>query len=53
VAHHRRGPGLTNAEIAGALGTAASTVKTQISSILAKMNVANRTELAALASRRD
>jgi len=45
--------GLTNAEIAAALGTAASTVKTQISSILAKMNVANRTELAALASRRD
>jgi DNA-binding CsgD family transcriptional regulator len=45
--------GLTNAEIGGALGTAASTVKTQISSILSKMNVANRTELAALASRRD
>lgn len=44
--------GLTNAEIAAALGTAASTVKTQISSILAKMDVANRTELAALASRR-
>lgn len=45
--------GLTNAEIASALGTAASTVKTQISTILSKMNVANRTELAALASRRD
>ncbi|MEO8554201.1 MAG: response regulator transcription factor [Kofleriaceae bacterium] len=44
--------GLTNAEIASALGTAASTVKTQISSILAKMEVANRTELAALAARR-
>lgn len=44
--------GLTNAEIAGTLGTAASTVKTQISSILAKMEVANRTELAALATRR-
>lgn len=44
--------GLTNAEIANALGTAASTVKTQISSILAKMDVANRTELAALTARR-
>ena len=44
--------GLTNAEIASTLGTAASTVKTQISSILAKMEVANRTELATLAARR-
>jgi DNA-binding CsgD family transcriptional regulator len=44
--------GLTNAEIATALGTAASTVKTQISSILTKMDVANRTELAARVARR-
>ncbi len=44
--------GLTNAEIANVLGTAASTVKTQISSILGKMDVANRTELATLAARR-
>lgn len=44
--------GMTNAEIATTLGTAASTVKTQISSILAKMEVANRTELASLAARR-
>ncbi len=43
--------GLTNAEIATALGTAPSTVKNQISSILGKMDVANRTELAARASR--
>ena len=43
--------GFTNAEIATALGTAPSTVKSQISSILAKMEVANRTELASLASR--
>lgn len=44
--------GLTNAEIATSLGTASSTVKSQISSILGKMDVANRTELAAVVSRR-
>jgi DNA-binding CsgD family transcriptional regulator len=43
--------GLTNAEIATALGTASSTVKSQISSILMKMDVANRTELAARVAR--
>jgi DNA-binding CsgD family transcriptional regulator len=44
--------GFTNAEIATALGTAPSTVKSQISSILRKMDVANRTELAARVSPR-
>ena len=43
--------GLTNAEIATALGTSPSTVKNQISSILGKMDAANRTELAARVSR--
>lgn len=43
--------GLTNAEIATALGTSPSTVKTQISSILTKMDAANRTELASRAAR--
>ena len=44
--------GLTNAEIAARLGTAAATVKNQISSILAKMDAANRTELAARVGRK-
>jgi len=43
--------GYTNAEIATKLGTAKSTVRNQISSILAKMDAVNRTELAARASR--
>ncbi|MBX3188590.1 MAG: response regulator transcription factor [Labilithrix sp.] len=43
--------GLTNAEIASALGTAPNTVKSQVSAILGKMGASNRTELAARASR--
>ena len=43
--------GYTNAEIAAKLGTAASTVRNQISSILTKMDAVNRTELAARVSR--
>jgi len=39
--------GLTNAEIAIALGTSPNTVKKQIASLLDKCEVANRTELAA------
>lgn len=38
--------GYTNAQIAKDLGTATATVKNQISSILGKMDAANRTELA-------
>ncbi len=41
--------GLTNREIAHALGSAPSTVKNQLSSIMAKMQAANRTELASRA----
>jgi DNA-binding NarL/FixJ family response regulator len=44
--------GLSNAEIGAKLGTAVHTVKNQISSILNKMDAANRTELAALAAQR-
>lgn len=43
--------GMTNAEIGAKLGTAPHTVKNQISAILAKMDAANRTELAAMAAR--
>ena len=43
--------GLTNAAIAATLGTSKSTVKNQLSTILAKLGVSNRTELAVLASR--
>lgn len=38
--------GFTNREVAQALGTAPSTVRNQLSAIMAKMNAANRTELA-------
>ena len=38
--------GLRNAEIASALGTSPATVKNQVSAILAKLDVSNRTELA-------
>ncbi len=38
--------GLRNAEIAAALGTSPATVKNQVSAILAKLDVSNRTELA-------
>ena len=41
------GRGLTNAEIAIALGTSPNTVKKQIASLLDKCEVANRTELVA------
>lgn len=38
--------GFRNAEIAAALGTSPATVKNQVSAILAKLDVSNRTELA-------
>lgn len=38
--------GLRNAEIAAALGTSPATVKNQVSAILSKLDVSNRTELA-------
>ncbi len=38
--------GLRNAEIASALGTSPATVKNQVSAILTKLDVSNRTELA-------
>jgi DNA-binding CsgD family transcriptional regulator len=43
--------GATNAQIARRLGTAPSTVKNQVSSILSKAGVENRTELVYLATR--
>lgn len=43
--------GATNAQIARRLGTSPSTVKNQVSSILAKAGVENRTELVYLATR--
>jgi NarL family two-component system response regulator LiaR len=43
--------GLSNTEIAVALGVSPSTIKSHVSSILAKFNVANRTEAVALAVR--
>jgi DNA-binding CsgD family transcriptional regulator len=43
--------GSTNAQIAARLGTSPSTVKNQVSSILAKAGVGNRTELVYLATR--
>ncbi len=45
--------GLTNAEIAGSLGTATNTVRHQVASIMEKMAAANRTELAVRAVRKD
>ncbi len=45
--------GLTNREVAHALGSAPSTVKNQLASIMEKMHAANRTELAARAHRAD
>ena len=44
--------GCTNAEIARMLDCSASTVKAQVSQLLARFDVTNRTELAALASPR-
>lgn len=43
--------GLNNTEIADRLGVSPSTIKTHVSHILAKLNVASRTEAAALAVR--
>lgn len=43
--------GLTNAEIATAIGTSPNTVKNQIASVLRKAEVANRTELVATLGR--
>ncbi|MGH9009494.1 MAG: response regulator transcription factor [Acidimicrobiia bacterium] len=44
--------GLRNSEIAARLFVSPETIKTHMSNILAKLGVANRTELAAVASRR-
>jgi len=44
--------GLTNREIAARLFVSIDTVKTHVSHAFAKLGVANRTELAAVASRR-
>jgi DNA-binding NarL/FixJ family response regulator len=41
--------GLSNKEVGHALGTSVATVRTQLSSILRKMDVHSRTELAFLA----
>jgi DNA-binding CsgD family transcriptional regulator len=48
---HLASRGLRNAEIAAMLGTSAETVKRQLRSVFAKVQVANRTELAMLWAR--
>jgi DNA-binding NarL/FixJ family response regulator len=45
--------GMTNPEIASRLFVSRATVKTHLSHVYAKLGVANRTELAALATEQD